>query len=98
LRDIEIEHRHSELERKRKTLEAQVNDLRATFEAEEQELRRIIKHSQLRESRLDNDRRAMGRLRQSEDERVMNNGLGKGDEENIQKESGKKTAAKRIRQ
>lgn len=97
-RKQEIEHRQNELERKRKTLEAQVGSLRATFEAEEQELRRIIKQSQLRESRLDDDRRTMGRLRQSDDDRTMNNGLGKIDEENNQKESGKKTAAKRIRQ
>ena len=97
-RKQEIERKQSELERKRKTLEAQVDGLRATFEAEELELRRIIEQSALRESQLNADRRAMGRLRQSEDNAYVKNEVGANNEESSQKESKNKTATKRIRQ
>lgn len=92
-RKQDIERKQNALERKRKTLEAQVAALKATFELEEQELRGIIKEGQSRESRLTDDRRAMGRVRQSEN---LNNGLG--DEESNQKESRKRTSSRRIRQ
>lgn len=65
-RKQEIEQRQRQLERKRETLAVQVDALRATFEGEEQELKRIIEQSQLRESRLTDDRRTMGRMRQTE--------------------------------
>lgn len=67
-RKQEIEQRQSQLERKRKSLAVQVDALRATFEAEEQELKRMIDQGQLRETMLTDDRRTMGRMRQSEDD------------------------------
>ena len=101
-RKQEIEHRQAQLERKRKSLAAQVESLRAAFEAEEQELKRVINQSQLRETLVTDERRTMGRLRQSEDDLIEKqppaNKTRSRNEQTIPKESGKKTSAKRIRQ
>lgn len=95
-----IEQKKRELKRKRKTLEVQVDALRAEYEAEEQELREIIEQGQLRESTMIEDRQTMGRLRHSEqsvpvDTGGLKKGFGENHEENSQKQSGKKTAAQR---
>ena len=45
-RQQEIERRQRELERKRQALEAQIAALRAEFEAEEEELKRLIAQEQ----------------------------------------------------
>ena len=66
-RKQDIEHKQNELDRKRKSLEVQLDALQATFAAEEEELRRIIEQSKLREGRLKDDRRNMKRLRQVEE-------------------------------
>jgi circadian clock protein KaiC len=99
-RKQEIEHRQSQLERKRKALDVQVDALLATFEDEEQELKRIIEQSQLRETMLTDDRRTMARLRfeGDSDGRVAppRTQLGAKNEQTTAKESGKKTSAKRI--
>ena len=101
-RKQEIEHRQAQLERKRKTLTGRVESLRAAFEAEEQELKRIIEQSQLRETMVTDERRNMGRLRQSEvnltEKEPPTNRTRSKNEQTIPKESRKKTSSKRIRQ
>ena len=100
-RKQEIEHKQNELDRKRKSLELQLDALQATFAAEEEELRRIIEQSKLREGRLTDDRRDMERLRQVEENsdrkaRRHTDGVKRENNENKQKDSGKETSAKRI--
>jgi circadian clock protein KaiC len=101
-RKQEIQQRHAQLERKRKTLAAQVDALRASFEAEEHELNRIIEQSQLRETMVTDERRNMGRLRQSEvgltEKQPTTDRTRWTNEQTIPKESRKKTSSKRNRQ
>jgi len=61
--DLELKQRV--LNRKRQILEAQISALQASFEAEEDELRRSIEQGQLREDTFDSDRKVMARLRRS---------------------------------
>ena len=66
-RQQEIERRKRELERKRQALEAQMAALRLEFEAEQEELGRLIKQAQVSEERLQEDRANMARSRRAED-------------------------------
>ncbi|HEY6122315.1 MAG TPA: circadian clock protein KaiC [Pyrinomonadaceae bacterium] len=99
-REQEIQRKQRELQRKRQVLEAQITGLRATFESEEDELRRTIEQGRIRETQLSEDRDVMARLRQarasySGDDGKQTNGAGDRHEGNPQKETGKKRKAKR---
>ena len=65
-RKQEIERRRRELERKREALEARLAALRLEFEAEQEEVERIIAQEEARESRLLEDRKDMARIRKVE--------------------------------
>ncbi len=62
----EIERKERELERKRKAMEAQITTLKARFEAEEEELIKIINEAKEREESLAKGRKEMARLRQAD--------------------------------
>jgi circadian clock protein KaiC len=62
----DIERRERELERKRAALEAQISKLRADFEAEQDELRRLVAEGQLRESTLKEEESVLARRRGAE--------------------------------
>ena len=59
----EIERKQREVERKRKALEAQMAALQAEFEADAEELRRVIGQGEACENQLRDDRADMGRRR-----------------------------------
>ncbi|NIO00051.1 MAG: circadian clock protein KaiC [Anaerolineae bacterium] len=63
VRQQEIERKQRELERKRQVMEAQIVALRADFEAEEEEIKRIIAQDQLRGQVLTADRAEMALMR-----------------------------------
>lgn len=63
LRTQEMESRHRTLERRRAAVEAQIAALRAEYEAEEEEMRRLHLAKGLRETTLLKDRQEMARLR-----------------------------------
>jgi circadian clock protein KaiC len=67
-RQQEIERRQRELERKRQVMEAQVAALHAAFEAEAEEMSRLIREGEQREARLFADRDQMARARQADAE------------------------------
>lgn len=66
MRKQEIERNQRELERKRARMEAQLAAIRAEFEAEEEEIRRLIDQEQLQEERLEKDRIEMAESRHAE--------------------------------
>jgi circadian clock protein KaiC len=101
-RQHEIERQQRELERKRVALEAQIEALRATYEGQQEDLRRAIEQSRLREDMIHRDRETMARLRQPEQipsvaAETQTNGTGNTDDKNIKKEGVQKTKAKRSR-
>ena len=101
-RQHEIERQQRELDRKRLALESQIEVLRATYEGQQEDLRRTIEQSRLRENRIHQDREAMARLRQAEQiasvaAEAQTNGAGNTDDKNIKKEGVQKTKAKRSR-
>jgi circadian clock protein KaiC len=61
----ELEHKRRQRERKRKLLEAQIAALKADFEAEEEELVKVIGEEQAREAQRVQARRDMARSRKS---------------------------------
>jgi circadian clock protein KaiC len=63
VRQQEIERKQREVERKRQIMEAQIAALRADFEAEQEELERIIAQENLQEEVLVEDHQAMARMR-----------------------------------
>ena len=65
-RQQEIERRQRDLERKRQTLEAQTAALRAQFEAEQDELTRLIAQGQTAAEVVRQDREQMARSRQAD--------------------------------
>ncbi len=65
-RQQEIERKQRELERKKRVLEAQIAELRAEFEAQEEELGLAISQQQAKESQLLQDRVAMGESRKAD--------------------------------
>jgi circadian clock protein KaiC len=67
VRQQDIERKERQLERKRQALEAQVAALRAEFEAEEEDLRRLIGQEQAAEERLRQDQAAMARSRKADE-------------------------------
>jgi circadian clock protein KaiC len=62
----EIERKQRELERKKRVLDAQIAELRAEFEAQEEELRLTIGQQTARETQLSQDRVAMGQSRKAD--------------------------------
>ena len=65
-RQQEIERKQRELERKKRMLEAQIAELRAEFESEEEKLGLAISQQKARESQLVQDRVAMGQSRKAD--------------------------------
>jgi circadian clock protein KaiC len=66
-RQQEIERRQRDMERKRQVLEVQIAAQRAQFEAEQEELKRLIAQEQAVADRLREGREAMGRSRQADE-------------------------------
>ena len=62
----EIERKQRELERKKRILDAQIAELRAEFEAQEEELGLAISQQKLRETQVAADRVAMGQSRKAD--------------------------------
>ena len=62
--DAQIKQLH--LESKRKAMEAQIADLRAEFETEEAEVKKLIKQEKLRQQKVSQDREAMARIRKAD--------------------------------
>jgi circadian clock protein KaiC len=63
VRDQEIERKQRDVERKRKAMEAQIAAIRAEFEAEEEELDKIITQEKTREGVFAKNREAVAHLR-----------------------------------
>ena len=68
-RQQEIERRQREIERKRRSVEAQTAALRGQFEAEQEELMRLIEQEQAAADTLRKERGAMAASRQADDPR-----------------------------
>ncbi|UCF73006.1 MAG: circadian clock protein KaiC [Deltaproteobacteria bacterium] len=66
-RQQEIERRQHELERKRAAMEAQVAALRAEFEAEEEEVEKILAEAKMREEVLEENQKRMGDMRKTDE-------------------------------
>jgi circadian clock protein KaiC len=66
-RKQEIERKQRDVERKRKALQAQMAALQTEFEAEEEDLRRVITEEQAREERLRQDRTEMAHGRSADE-------------------------------
>ena len=66
MRKQEIEIKQREIERKRESMDAQIAEIKAKFEAEEEELERIIEQEKLKEEVLENDRDGMARMRKAD--------------------------------
>lgn len=65
MRQHEIERKKHELEQKRLSIDAKISELKAQFETERIEIDRMISQEKLREKNLENDRKTMARIRQS---------------------------------
>jgi circadian clock protein KaiC len=76
IRQQELERRQRELERKRELVEAQVAALRAGFQADVEEVERIVTEESLREQVLSEGQAAAARLRGADDERAQDDGKG----------------------
>ncbi len=63
IRDQEISRKKREIERKRKALDVRIAELRAEFEAEEENLKNFIKDAELKEKVLQEDRKRIGKAR-----------------------------------
>ncbi len=77
LRDEATRKRARDLERKRKTLDAEIMALHAQFEMEEDEIKRAITEEQLRSQVIEADRVAMSRSRHSAKSTARNGGIQK---------------------
>ena len=66
LRKQEVERKQRDIERREKTLEAQISAMRSDFDAEKDELERIIAREKLLEDVLAEDIRAMAGLRRAD--------------------------------
>lgn len=65
-RKQEIERKQREIKRKRESMDAQIAEIKSKFEAEEEELERIIKQEKLKEEILETDRNGMAQMRKAE--------------------------------
>lgn len=66
VREQEIESKQRQIERKREIMEAQIVELKAKFEAEKEELDKIINEDKLKEKVLFEDRNVMSRMRHAD--------------------------------
>jgi circadian clock protein KaiC len=66
IKQQETELKQLNLERKRKAMEAQVTAIRAEFETEEAEVKKLVSQEELRQQTLGEDREAMGRMRKED--------------------------------
>ena len=66
MRKQEIESKQREIERKRESMDAQIAEIKSKFEAEEEELERIIEQEKLKEEVLENDQNGMARMRKAD--------------------------------
>ena len=66
MRKQEIERKQREIERKRESMDAQIAEIKSNFEAEEEELERIIEQKKLKEDVLENDQKSMARIRKAD--------------------------------
>jgi circadian clock protein KaiC len=62
----EVELKHLNLERKRKAMEAQIAAIRAAFEAEEAEVKKLVEEEKLRQQAITKDREAMAQMRKAD--------------------------------
>lgn len=93
-REQELQRKQRELQRKREAVEAQVNGLRASLEAEETEMMRMVKQLQSRDVSA---RKVVARVRKSKNFKavpVLENGAGENHEKNPQKSPLKKGKGK----
>jgi circadian clock protein KaiC len=67
-RQQEIERKQIELEQKRVKIDAQIEELKSTFEIEKQEFDRIINQEKLKEDAIEKERDNMSRIRHSNDD------------------------------
>jgi circadian clock protein KaiC len=95
----EMQQREREIERKRAVIEAQINELRASLNAEEAEMRHATQHIKAREEKLDSDRKVMARIRRPDFAGIplAGNGAGANYEKNPQSRRHKKGKAERKR-
>jgi circadian clock protein KaiC len=77
IRSEEIEKKQQALERKRSALEAQVKVLKLDFDAEEQDLERMIRQQQAREKQLELEREDMNRIRSGITETTVDSAIAK---------------------
>lgn len=63
VREQELEAKHRQIERKHDIMEAQIKELKAKFEAEKQELDKLITQEKMKEQVLLKDRKSMAKLR-----------------------------------
>jgi len=66
MRKQEIERKRREIEHKRESMEAQIAEIKSKFEAEEEELEKILEHEKLKEEVLEIDRNGMARMRKAD--------------------------------
>lgn len=66
IRQQEIERKRREIERKHSSVEAQIAEIRTKFEAEEEELERMIKQGNLKEEVLESDKIEMSMMRSAD--------------------------------
>jgi circadian clock protein KaiC len=68
MRQQEVERKQREIERKRNLMEVQIAEIKSKFEAEEEELERIIKQETLKEEILEKDQVKMAKIRKADKE------------------------------
>jgi RecA-superfamily ATPases implicated in signal transduction len=66
MRKQEIERKQREIKRKSESMNAQIAEIKSKFEAEEEELERIIEQEKLKEEVLETDRNGMARVRKAD--------------------------------
>ena len=66
LRQQEVELKRLDLERKRKAMEAQIAAIRAGFEAEEAEVKKLFGQDKLRQQMIAKDRETMAQMRKAD--------------------------------
>jgi len=68
MRQQDVERKQREIERKRNLMEVQIAEIKSKFEAEEEELERIIKQETLKEEILEKDQVKMAKIRKADKE------------------------------
>ncbi len=66
VRRQEVELKQRNLERKRKAMEAQIASIRAGFETEEAEVKKLVEEERLRQKTFAKDRETMARMRKAD--------------------------------